>query len=102
MSLDRARAELAEAVEEAIPPHDPLYKLMGKIDGAMAALEAAESRLGQDAVDRLARAAALGAREHALALVRVEMRKLAAWIAALLVLVGAIGFAAGWLLARSG
>jgi hypothetical protein len=95
----RAEREAARAVGDAVPHDDPLRGLLEAVLGLTAALEAAEVRVGTDYADRLARAAALGAQQHALALVRGQMRRHQAILAALFALVGLAGVALGWLLA---
>jgi hypothetical protein len=100
VSLTPARQGLALEVERAIPPDDPLRPLLDKIGDALAALEDAEARIGQSTVDQLARAAAYGARQHVVDIVRGETRKRLAWLAGLLVLVWGSGVIFGMLLQR--
>jgi hypothetical protein len=99
-SLTHARQNLAQEVERVIPPDDPLRPLLDRIGDAMAALEDAEARIGQSTVDQLARAAAYGARQHVVDIVRSETRKRLVWLSACFGLTLGFGVIIGMMLQR--
>lgn len=96
--LTSAGKALETAVATAFPPDDPLRPVLDAIPPILAALEAAETRIGTDYADRVARSAALGAQQWARALVRAEVRRLLPVLAGTLGLVGLAGVAVGLLI----